>query len=110
MRSWMSATRSGAMPGRGRGDSSDGAQPHHGLQDRRAVDRQEDLLQVAVALIAIAVEGGDDAVRDHGLPLQQGVVGRSGLALLAHLLRELGDLLHQRVALREDLERQLGVA
>ena len=41
--------------------------------------------------------------------LQQRVVGRRRLAVLAHLLGELGHLLHQRIAVREDLERQLGL-
>ena len=41
---------------------------------------------------------------------RNGLSLRNGLALLAHLLRELGHLLHQRVALGEDLERQLGMA
>ena len=41
---------------------------------------------------------------------RNGLSGADRLALLAHLLGELGHLLHQRVALGEDLERQLGLA
>ncbi len=83
-------------------------QPDQRLQQRRAVNAEEDLLQAAIAQIAIAVERGDDPVRDHGLHLEQGIVGRSGPALVAHLLGELGDLPHQRVAVREQFVGQFG--
>jgi hypothetical protein len=37
-----------------------------------------------------------------------GLSARCRLAVLAHLLGQLGDRLHHRIAIREDLERQLG--
>ena len=42
-------------------------------------------------------DGGNDPVRDHGLHLEQRVVRRNRLALVADLLGQLGDVLHQRV-------------
>jgi hypothetical protein len=85
-----------------------GPQSDQRLQQRRAVNAEEDLLHAAIAQIAIAIERGDDPVRNHGLHLEQGVVGRNRLALLANLLGELGDLLHQRVAVREQFVGQFG--
>ena len=60
------------MPARGfiRGAHSDEC-----LQHRRAVETEEDLLHGVIAQIAIAVEGGDDPVRDRGLQLEQRIVG-----------------------------------
>ena len=83
-------------------------QPDQRLQQRGAVNRQEDLLQAAVTQIPPAVEGGDHPVRDYGLPLEQRVVGRDGLPLFSDLPGQLGDLLHQRVAIREQHVGQFG--
>ena len=85
-----------------------GPQPDQCLQQRRAVDRQENLFHAAIPQIAIAVQGGDDPIRDHGLHLEQGIVGRSGPALPAHLLGQLRDLPHQRVAVRKEFKGQFG--
>ena len=66
------------------------------------------MLHAAITQIAIAVKGGNDPVRDHRLHMKQGIIGRGRLALLAHLLGQLGDLPHQRVAVRKQLEGQFG--
>jgi hypothetical protein len=84
--------------------SSEAGHSDQGLQQRGAVGRQEDLLHGLVAHVAVAVEGADDRLRYIRLPLQQRIVGRYRLALLANLLGELGDLLHQRVAVGEEFE------
>ena len=83
-----------------------GAQPDHGLQQRRAVDAEEHRLGHGVARLLIAFPPGRDPGRGDLLEREQRIVGGDRLARRAHRLGQGLDRLHHRVLVGEHGEAQ----
>src|SRR6185437_17120890 len=80
------------------------AQTDHRLQERRAIEVDENGLDQAVAGVAEAVERGDDLLRDRRLHDTEGVVGGGWATVGADRRRQRPDRLQHRVTVGEGLE------
>ena len=78
------------------------AQAHQGLQQRLAVDIQEEALGGAVAQVAPGVQGAGDLAGGDGLQHPEEVVLVQSVAVPANLLGQHRDGGHQRVAVGEE--------
>src|SRR5205809_5980379 len=74
-----------------------------GLQNRRAVERQERRLGHALRHVSPGIEGTDDAFRYNLLRLDERVVARNRPPILAALLRRSFERRHEWICVRNHL-------